>query len=223
MKRYLPFVIIAAIALLTVAAGAMLYRAKQHPLPSADAAPAVVANIDEKTAHVHGEPNAPVTLEEFGDFQCPSCSLVSSIIHNLEHDYGPRLRVVFRQFPLKMHSHALEAAIAAEAAGLQGRFWQMHDMLYQYQSAWSDAANVQPLFEAYAGNLGLDVDRFKKDMKTREVNERVASDMELGVARGVMNTPTLFINGREIPGPGPFTRERLHEAIEEAAAVNKKP
>ena len=99
----------------------------------------------------------------------------------------------------------------------------MHDLLYQHQSAWSDAPSVQPLFEAYAGNLGLDVDRFKKDMQTPEVNVRVASDMELGVSRGVMNTPTLFINGREIPGPGPFTRERLHEAIEEATAVNKKP
>jgi protein-disulfide isomerase len=223
MKRYLPFVIIAAVALLTVAAGAMIYRAKLHPLPGADAAPASVAKIDEKTAHVRGGPNAPVTLEEFGDFQCPSCSLASSIIRNLEHDYGPRLRVVFRQFPLTMHSHALEAAKAAEAAGLQGRFWEMHDLLYEHQSAWSEAKNVQPLFGAYAANLGLDVDRFQKDMQTPEVNARVASDMELGVSRGVMNTPTLFINGSQIPGPGPFTRERLHEAIDEAAVVNKKP
>ena len=219
MKRYLPFVIIAAVALLTVGAGAMLYRAKRHPLPDAGAAPTSVGKIDEKTAHVRGGPNAPVTIEEFGDFQCPSCSLVSSILHNLEHDYRPRLRVVFRHFPLKMHSHALEAAIAAEAAGAQGRFWEMHDLLYQYQSTWSKAANVQPLFETYAGNLGLDVERFKKDLTTREVNMRVASDGELGMSRGVKNTPTLFINGREIPGP--FTRESLQEAIDAAISANK--
>ena len=221
MKRYLPFVIIAAVALLTVGAGAMLYRAKRHAPLSASAAPESNERIDGKEAHVRGPADAPVTLEEFGDFQCPSCSFVASVIHNLEHDYRPRLRVVFRNFPLKMHSHALEAAIAAEAAGSQGHFWEMHDLLYQNQSDWSNAANVQPLFESYAGNLGLDVARFKKDLETPEVNMRVASDGELGLSRGVKNTPTIFINGREIPPP--FTREALHEAIEAAITANKSP
>jgi protein-disulfide isomerase len=219
MKRYLPFVIIVAVALLTVGAGGMLYRAKRHAPLAAGAAPTSVAKIDEKMAHVRGGPNAPVTIEEFGDFQCPSCSGVADLLHKLEQDYRPRLRIVFRHFPLKMHSHALEAAIAAEAAGSQGRFWEMHDLLYQYQMAWSEAANVQPLFENYAGNLGLDVERFKKDLTTREVNSRVASDMELGVSGGVKNTPTLFINGREMPVP--FTRETVREAIEAAITANK--
>ncbi|MEQ1354281.1 MAG: thioredoxin domain-containing protein [Candidatus Acidiferrum sp.] len=221
MKRYLPFVIIAAVALLTVGAGAMLYRAKRHPPPDASATPKSVNKIDEKKAHVRGGADAPVTLEEFGDFQCPSCSLVSELIHQLEQDYRPRLRVVFRQFPLKMHSHALEAALAAEAAGSQGRFWEMHDYLYKYQTAWSKVANVQPLFESYASNVGLDVERFKKDLQTTEVNLRVASDGELGLSRGVKNTPTIFINGGEVPAP--FTRDSLHEAIETALTAKKGP
>ena len=221
MKRYLPFVIIAAVAVLAVGAGAMLYRAKRHPLADAGAAPASVGKIDEKTAHVRGGPDAPVTLEEFGDFECPTCSLVASVIQNIEHEYRPRLRVVFRNFPLKMHSHALEAAIAAEAAGSQGRFWEMHDLLYEHQSTWSKTKYAQPLFESYARDLGLNVERFKKDLKTNEVYSRVAADMELGDSRGIKNTPTLYLNGREVPPP--FTRENLREAVEAALAANKGP
>src|SRR6266705_6742813 len=113
----------------------------------------------ETAAHVRGEAGAPVTLEVFGDFQCPSCATVSGVISKLEQEYGPRLRVVFRHFPLSMHSHSMDAALAAEAAGLQGRFWEMHDMLYQYQSVWSKASLVRPFFSHYSESLGLDVDR----------------------------------------------------------------
>lgn len=220
MKRYLPFVLIAVVALLTVGAGVALYRARQHPLPAANAVPASVGKSEERTPHTRGDPSAPVVLEEFGDFQCPSCSFASDVIHQLEQDYGSRLRVIFRQFPLKMHRHALEAAIAAEAAGAQGRFWEMHDLLYKNQAEWSNAENVQPLFESYVKSLGLDVERFKKDIPTREINSGVASDMELGLSRGVKNTPTVFINGHEIRPP--FTRENFHEAIEAVIAANKK-
>jgi protein-disulfide isomerase len=218
MKRYLPFIIIAVVALLTVGAGTMLYRTKR-PLLDAGATSKPVDKIAEKTAHIRGQDDALVTVEEFADFQCPSCSLVSGLLHQLEQEYKPRLRIVFRHFPLQMHSHAIEAAVAAEAAGRQGRFWEMHDLLYQNQSAWSKAANVQPLFETYAGNLGLDIERFKKDLQSREVNSRVAADSELGVSRGVKNTPTLFINGREVPAP--FNRENLAQAIEAAMTANK--
>src|SRR2546423_523245 len=124
MKRYLPFVIIVAAALLTIGAGTMLYRAKQRAAATANAssndATKPSAATEEKAAHVHGEPNAAVTLEIFGDFQCPSCATVSGVISGLEHEYDGRLRVIFRHFPLAMHAHAVDAALAAEAAGLQG-------------------------------------------------------------------------------------------------------
>src|SRR5213075_860669 len=100
-------------------------------------------------------------------------------------DYRPRLRVIFRHFPLPNHAHAREAAFAAEAAGLQGKFWEMHDLLYREQAQWSKATDAQPLWNAYAGILGLNVDRFKQDMNSETVKERVAADQKHGASLGV--------------------------------------
>jgi protein-disulfide isomerase len=225
MKRYLPFIIIAAVAAITVGAGVLLYRAKQRAIPIAAATPKPIAKTIIETAdkteekeHVRGVPDAPVTLEVFGDFQCPSCATISGVISKLEQEYGPRLRVVFRHFPLAMHPHAMDAALAAEAAGLQGRFWEMHDMLYQYQSVWSNASNPRLLFEMYAKSLGLDVERFKEDANSNEVRTRIITEGEDGVSRGVKNTPTLFVNGQVRTA---FTAERLREAIDAALIGHK--
>jgi len=218
MKRSLPFVIIAAVAVLTVGAGAILYRAKQRPIAGGPAGPGgpSTSEIGGEPLHVRGQPGAPVTLEEFGDFQCPSCATTAGVIGKLEQEYGPRLRVVWRNFPLAMHAYALEAALAAEAAGLQGRFWEMHDLLYKNQAVWSKGSNVRAFFNMYARSLGLDVERFAKDSASEGVKARVISDGEHGVSRGVKNTPTLFINGREVRAV--FSPERLHEAIDAALA-----
>jgi protein-disulfide isomerase len=223
MKRYLPFIIMAAVAVLTAGAGAILYRAKQRT--SAVGSPAVAGSPGQREAeplHVRGDPDAPVTLEEFGDFQCPTCATVSGVIGQLEQDYGHRLRVVFRHYPLAMHSHAIEAALAAEAAGLQGRFWEMHDLLYKNQAVWSkasDPATARRLFTEYARSLGLDVERFAKDSNSDEVKARVFWEGQQGVSRGVKNTPTLFINGREL-GP-PFSPERLRAEIDATPGGSK--
>ena len=216
MNRSLPFVIIAAVAVLTVGAGAMLYRVKERAIRGGGVARPSTSEIGGEPLHVRGQPRAPVTLEEFGDFQCPSCATTAEVIGKLEQDYGPRLRVVWRNFPLAMHAHALEAALAAEAAGLQGRFWEMHDVLYKNQAVWSKASDVRTLFNMYARSLSLDVERFAKDSASDEVKARVLSDGEQGVSRGVKNTPTLFINDREVRTA--FSPERLHEAIDAALA-----
>ena len=218
MKRYLPFVIIAAVAVLTVGAGAVLYRAKQRVIaggPAVAGRPSTSVDGAEPL-HVRGQPGAAVTLEEFGDFECPSCATEAEVIRKVEQDYGPRLRVVWRNFPLAMHAHALQAALAAEAAGLQGRFWEMHDLLYKDQAVWTKALNVHPFFNMYARSLGLDAERFAKDSTSDEIKARVLSDGEQGVSRGVKNTPTLFINDREVHAA--FSPERLHEAIDAALA-----
>jgi len=219
MKRYLPFVIIAAVAVLTVGAGAILYRAKQRAIAGGGVTRPSTNEVGAEPLHVRGQPGAPVTLEEFGDFQCPSCATAAEVIGKLEQDYSPRLRVVWRNFPLAMHAHALEAALAAEAAGLQGHFWEMHDLLYKDQAVWSralDPATAGQFFAAYARSLRLDVERFARDSTSDEVKARVISDGEHGVSRGVKNTPTLFINDREVRSP--FSPERLHEAIDTALA-----
>ena len=201
MRRYLPFVVVAAVGLLALGTGTMLYRAKRPPvlaIPKNSTAPETAGT---ESIHVRGEANAPVTLEEFGDFQCPPCGKTAGVIRQLEQEYGSRLRAIFRQFPLAIHAHAEEAALASEAAGFQGRFWEMHDLLYREQAIWSKTDDVGTLFRGYAGMLGLNLDRFKTDMDGPEAKERVASDQKRGVALGVNSTPTMFVNDRQIPAP----------------------
>ena len=105
---------------------------------------------------------------------------------------------MFRDFPLPNHKHARDAALAAEAADLQGRFWEMHDVLYREQASWSEANNVHELFDSYAAAIGLNVGQFKKDMDGEKAKARVNSDQERGKSLGVSTTPTLFINNREV-------------------------
>jgi len=177
---------------------------------------------DAKSIHILGNPDAPVTLEEFGDFQCPPCGTLSGPINQLEQDYRPRLRIIFRHFPLTMHRHAREAALASEAAGRQGQFWQMHDVLYREQAVWSEAADVRPLFDTYAGMLGLKIDRFKKDMESEEVNRRVTADQLRGTALGVTITPTLFVNNRALPNAS-LSPTSLRAAVEAAMNIKSPP
>src|SRR6266566_9954025 len=162
MKRYLPFIIVIAIALATLGSGAMLYRAKRPQLLTIPANKVLSGQVGADSAHIRGNPDAPVTLEEFGDFQCPPCGNIAVFIDELVKEYDPRLRIVFRNFPLPNHKYAREAALAAEAAGLQGRFWEMHDVLYREQAVWSKAGNLPELLNGYAGMIGLNLDQFKK-------------------------------------------------------------
>lgn len=157
------------------------------------------ASAGAEPPHIRGKEDAPVTLEEFGDFQCPPCAAFHVELKRIEAEYGDRLRVVFRHFPLAIHPHAVEASRAAEAAGLQGRFWEMHDKLYENQAEWTEAADVQSIFTRYAQDLGLNVERFKKDMSSTQVAERIRLDQQRGESIEVDGTPSLFINGREVP------------------------
>ena len=222
MKRYFPFILIAAVAMLTVGSGAMLYRAKQRSVAAAAGATAGATGTGASAMtpeHVRGASGAPVTLEEFGDFQCPACATTAGVIQALEKVYGKRLRMIFRQFPLPAHQHGRHAALATEAASLQGRFWEMHDLLYEKQATWSREPDVRPLFESYAQELHLNVPRFKKDFESEQVAAQVDRQREYGVSRGVQNTPTLFINSQLVTPP--FTPERLQEAIDAAMSGHK--
>ncbi len=215
MKRYLPFVIIAAVALATLVSGAMLYRAKRLPALAIPENSTTSAMGGTEMVHVRGRAAAPVTLVEFGDFQCPPCATLADPINKFEREYASRLRVVFRHLPLANHQHAREAALASEAAGLQGRFWEMHDLLYREQSVWSKAQDVRVLFNAYAGMLGLNIDRFRKDMESEQAKARVKSDEHQAAALGLANTPTIFINDRRVP-PARLNPSGLRIAINAA-------
>jgi protein-disulfide isomerase len=233
MRRFLPFAIIGAVLLITAGSGLLLFRSKYASTPLKIAA----GTPGAEPPHIRGAANARVTLEEFGDFQCKPCGLLAATLLKVEHDYGTRLRVVFRQFPLAMHAHALTAARAAEAAGVQGRFWEMHDLLFQNAENWSKeslppfrrvipsaepntspnetATDVRAIFAGYAASLGLDVERFKKDMDAEEVKARIKSDQERGASIGVDRTPVLFIDGVQIPFSS-FNVEALHALIDAA-------
>ena len=197
MKRYLPFVIVAVVALVTIGSGAMLYRAKKpHVLSIPEGK--MAAKSGTESAHIRGNPDAPVTLEEYGEFQCPPCGMFATLVGQLDKEYDSRLRVVFRNFPLGVHEHAREAPLAAEAAGLQDHFWEMHDVLYREQETWSKAPNARELFESYAGTIGLDLDKFRKDMDGEKTKERVEADRQRGESLGIQTTPTLFINNQPV-------------------------
>ncbi|MEO6969571.1 MAG: thioredoxin domain-containing protein [Chthoniobacterales bacterium] len=223
MKRFLPFVIIAAVALVTVGLATAVYRVKTRPAPApaagAAGTPTPAEAPEDPSLHVRGPRNAPVTLEIWGDFQCPSCALVSQAIDELQKQYEGKMRVVFHEFPLEMHKHAMEAAMAAEAAGVQGKFWEMHDMLYEYQPVWSKVGDVGYFFETYAGQIGLNVEQFKADRQSQEIETWVMADGQAGSARGVKNTPTLFLNGREVRSG--FTKDTLQGEIEAALSAKK--
>ena len=198
MKRYLPFFIVGTVALVAIASGTMLYRAKRLPALAIPENSTTSAMGGTEMVHVRGRADAPVTLVEFGDFQCPPCANLSDPINKLEREYGSRLCVVFRHLPLANHKHAREAALASEAASLQNRFWEMHDLLYREQSVWSKAPDVRVLFSAYAGMLGLNIDRFRKDMESEQAKARVTSDEQQAITLGVRTTPTIFVNNHEV-------------------------
>ena len=218
MKRYLPFVIIALVGLIALGGGAMLYRSKR-PQVTLIPKESVPAGRQTEEVHVRGAANAAVTLEEYGDFQCPPCGGLEGPLQQIERDYASSLRVIFRNFPFTIHEHANEAAYAAEAAGLQGRFWEMHDLLYREQAVWAKTKDVQPLFDSYAGMIGLNLERFKKDAGGEQVKAKVESDRKRGEELGVKNTPTIFINNQSVP-PTSLNPVALRAAID--AAVKDK-
>lgn len=146
--------------------------------------------------HYCGPATAPVELVEYGDYQCPHCGRAYPVIKALMAALGDNLKFVFRNFPLsKIHPHARLAAIATEAAALQGRYWDMYNMLFQNQKRIHQSALAE-----YAAALGLDVEQFKKDMRSSELEEKVESHFYSGMRSGVNATPTFFINGEQYTG-----------------------
>jgi len=157
---------------------------------------------------VRGSPHSQITLIEYGDFECPFCGEAYGELKEVEAAAGDRVAFVFRHFPLsQMHPHAQLAAEAAEAAGAQGRFWEMHDMLFENQEQLDGAALL-----TYAGALELDLRRFSTDLQTHRHRPKVRADFMDGVRSGVNGTPTLFLNGELYEGP--HSADALLAAIE---------
>jgi protein-disulfide isomerase len=161
--------------------------------------------------HVQGPNTAPLTLVEYGDFECPYCAAAHVIIKQAQEIMGDQLRFVFRHFPLtQIHPHAEAAAEASEAAGAQGQFWEMHDVLYENQPRLDSLHLVM-----FAEELGLDVKRFARELQDGLYRERVRGDFINGVRSGVNGTPAFFIN--EVRYDGSWDLPPLVEALENAA------
>ena len=161
--------------------------------------------------HQHGDPNAPCTLVEYGDYQCPSCGQAYPIVKRVQKHFGKRLSFVFRNFPLnQMHPYAESAAETAEFAGSHDKFWEMHDLLYENQ----DRLGEEDLLDELAQQLQLGTAKLKEALKTKEFQARVRADFTGGVRSGVNGTPTFFINGQRHDAAYDF--ESLVEAIDQA-------
>lgn len=158
-----------------------------------------------------GKTEAPVTIVEFADFQCPGCAALRPAVKQMVAEYPEHVRLVFRHFPLtNIHQHAMAASQVAAAAGAQGKFWEMHDLIFQKQSEWSQAD--QPNFTQYAEGLGLNIEQFNRDLEQGTYKSIVERDMSDGQRLGVRGTPTLFINGKQFVGN--FSLDNLRKAIE---------
>jgi protein-disulfide isomerase len=173
---------------------------------------ALTVPVSEDRDHIQGPADAPATLLEYGDYECPYCGAAYPIVKEVQARMGQRLRFVFRNFPISTsHPHAEQAAEAAEAAAAQGRFWEMHDLLYENQRRLGD----QDL-RSYAGTLGLDVETFDEELAEHVHAARVREDFMSGVRSGVNGTPAFYINGARHDDS--YDIETLHAALEQAAA-----
>jgi protein-disulfide isomerase len=182
--------------ILIVVGAAFLVGGKSSSSQAEDAKP--IDNVEalvHEDSHIQGPKNAKVTLVEFGDYQCPACGVAYPTVKQLQGEFGNNLRFVFRNFPLQMHPNAQTAAEAAEAAGAQGKYFEMHDMLYDNQSKWADEKNPLDIYKGYAKKLGLDVDKFAKAVQDKQFEKQIKKDSDDGYAVGVNSTPTFFING----------------------------
>lgn len=145
-------------------------------------------------------PSAKVAVVEFGDFQCPSCAAVHPLLKQLKADYKDKVNFVYRNFPLPMHKNAQVAAEAAAAAADQGKFWEMHDMLFDNQNEWAESTTAKEIFAKYALNLNLDAEAFKKALDAETFADKVSRDQADGYAVDVNGTPTIFINNKRYLG-----------------------
>lgn len=159
-------------------------------------------STSEGSDHILGANTGGVELVEFGDFQCPACRSYYPIVEQLKTKYGDQISFQFRHFPLvQIHQNAMVAHRAAEAAAKQGKFWEMYALLYQRQQAWESAGNPTAIMEDYAAELGINIDQFKTDFASGNINDIIQSDIRLGQQAGATSTPTFMINGKKIDNP----------------------
>lgn len=178
--------------------------------------PPFEAGVLHPLDHMKGNASSTVVLMEYSDFECPACRSYYPILREVFQEYGDRVNFVYRHFPLiTIHQNAEFAARASEAASNQGKFWEMHDLLFEKQNEWAKVANVLPVFESYATLLGLNVSQFKSDWASKEVKDFVRAQRTHSLKSNLKGTPTFFLNGKQISNPNSADEFRsiLREAL----------
>ena len=210
-KGGIPLFIIVGVLAIVVVGGYWLYSSSSKKVSSnANRANAAATKPSGTPANAPagatppnmlGSSAAAVTVEEFADFQCPSCGTTHPIMKQIQSIYGSRIKFIFRNFPLQMHDKAFDAAAAAEAAGMQGsdKYWAMQNQLYTNQQAWASDPNYKQIFKSYAEKIGLDTNKWETDMAGMAARSRVQADIERGRALAINQTPTVFVNGKNVP------------------------
>lgn len=195
--------IITALVTLLILGGGIFLLSKggspSGPTPSAN--PSLLVHSDSHATN----PAAKITIVEFGDYECPACGQAYPTMKQVEKDYGDKINFVFRNFPLPQHQFAQISAEAAEAANAQGKFWEMHDKLYENQTTWAASSKPLDLFVKYAADLGLDVNKFKSDVASNKYANIINADVADGTALNVNATPTFYINGQTLNGVPAYT------------------
>ena len=191
-----------------------------RPLSVSDVAtgtPTIVTESD----HVQGSATAPVTVIEYSDFQCPACeSYYWSVAKLLQDESSTTVRFVYRHFPLPQHANAVPASMAAEAAGLQGKFWEMYDLIFKNHTDWTESSDPTKVFIGYATRIGLDINKFTADLSSPISKQAIDSDIQSGQVAGINATPTFFINGKAIVNPSSYAE--FKKLIDQAASSSSR-
>lgn len=176
--------------------------------------PAPVSSTD----HVFGPADAPVTIIEYSDFQCPACEMYHFFVEKLLASSTYPIRFVYRNFPLSQHANAVPAVLASEAADQQGKYWEMYKLIFDNHTDWTELGDPNPIFLGYATKLGLNIEKYKADIASSTLKDLIKGEVSDGVALGVNSTPTFFVNDKAIINPPSYVEFKT--IIDEAAKVN---
>lgn len=205
--------------------GGLIFFSSKDKVDTSNTDPATIVTTGDIPDHVYGNKESKVVLIEYGDYQCPGCGAAAPQVKAIADEYKQDIAFVFRNFPItSIHPNALAAAAVAEAAGQQGKFWEMHDLLYQTHSVWSNYSidERSKSFEGYAKQIGLDIEQYKTDAGSKKVSNKISLDKSLGAKAGVESTPSFFLNGTEVDkdtvsdvmsGKGDKLRQKIDEAL----------
>lgn len=210
-KESVVLATIVAITILLIGGAAFFLSSSQEQTPTDTKVDDTALLLGDAT-HSIGSSSAKVTIVEFADFQCPACGAAFPVVKQIVEEYKDDVSYVFRHFPLPGHKNARAGAQAAEAAGKQGRFFEMHDLLFINQSEWSEGNDAEQIFEGYAESLALDMEQFRTDRDAAATNTAIQDDQDDALQLGVNSTPTFYIDGEK--NSGVISYDRFKELLD---------